>query len=501
MLKEESLAQKFLKKGFWLYVFTFLIWPLWYTIKVILSENLTVAEIGMIYGVLSFVSLIAAYNDLWCTESLNYFLPKHILKNDYGRAKYLLKITLFSQVISSLLIVSILLYFAPFLATQYFNEPKILDIFSIATLYFIGINIFEFSSILFSVSQNTKLQKWTEFLRFLSTAIGVSILAFFDIHDAKIYMWCWIIGLFLWAIIATGFAYFYYYKPYFSGIKSIPSREERNEFFRYALATLFTTNMSTILSQVDMQMIIFLLGTEQAWYYANYLSLYNIPFLFITPIIGFLFPVIAELHSRQNIEKMKLLWGRFSLYLTIAWIWIGGFLFQYWPHLSLLFFWEKFLQSGKILLYSAPFIVFNLLLQINIKFLIGTGNVKKRAQIILIVIPCNIFLNWIGIITLWVYGSAIVCGITWMLLWYLTHRVTTTYHSSIPFQPIILNILGVFWTMFLLSFFLHNWVMRMSRMEVFADIFIAVLVNFTIFCFMNFSLLKEGWSIVRTTKS
>ena len=64
MLQEETLSQKFVKKGFWLYFFTLFIGPLGYITKVILSRDLSVAEVGMIYGVIGFVSLLSVYNDL-----------------------------------------------------------------------------------------------------------------------------------------------------------------------------------------------------------------------------------------------------------------------------------------------------------------------------------------------------------------------------------------------------------------------------------------------------
>lgn len=42
-----------------------------------------------------------------------------------------------------------------------------------------------------------------------------------------------------------------------------------------------------------MQLILYILGPKEAGYYTNYLSLIGIPFLLITPLIGFLFPVIS----------------------------------------------------------------------------------------------------------------------------------------------------------------------------------------------------------------
>lgn len=125
MLQEETLARKFVRKGFWLYLFTFLIAPLGYLVKMMISRDLSVEEVGMIYGVISFVTLIGVYNDLGFTESLNFFLPKYIVNKEFGKAKYLLKMALFLQGISSTTIAIVLFFFAPWLATHYFHNEAV----------------------------------------------------------------------------------------------------------------------------------------------------------------------------------------------------------------------------------------------------------------------------------------------------------------------------------------------------------------------------------------
>ena len=56
---DETLSDKFIRKGFWIYFFMFLIAPLGYIIKMIVSRDLSVEEVGMLYGVISFISLIS----------------------------------------------------------------------------------------------------------------------------------------------------------------------------------------------------------------------------------------------------------------------------------------------------------------------------------------------------------------------------------------------------------------------------------------------------------
>lgn len=80
MLNEETLSQKFIKKGFWLYIFTFLGAPLAYIIKMILARDLSMNDYGLFYGIISLLTLLSAINDLAGTENLNYFLPKYIIE-------------------------------------------------------------------------------------------------------------------------------------------------------------------------------------------------------------------------------------------------------------------------------------------------------------------------------------------------------------------------------------------------------------------------------------
>ena len=56
------------------------------------------------------------------------------------------------------------------------------------------------------------------------------------------------------------------------------------EFFYYALTVFLSVQALTILGQIDMQFIIYFLGTQDAGYYSTYLSIIGIPFMIIGPI-------------------------------------------------------------------------------------------------------------------------------------------------------------------------------------------------------------------------
>lgn len=278
-------------------------------------------------------------------------------------------------------------------------------------------------------------------------------------------MWSWVSGVMIGSIIAVYFAYTRYYRVYFAGIRSERSISERNHFFRYALATLLTANIGVILSQVDMQLIILLLGTEATGYYSNYLSLLNIPFIFISPLIAFLFPVISELHGRSDHAKMQTIHREFSLYFSIIGVWLSVFLYQFGVPLALFFFGKDFLKSGEILGYSAFFVTFILLIQINFQFLAGTGQIGTRARILAIVLPINIILNYICIRLYGVAGSALAVGLSWIPLWYLSHRAIHLHRSEFDWSILVKNMIMAGMSFLILhQYLLHTTIVDLSKL-------------------------------------
>lgn len=80
---DENLKEKFVRKGFWIYLFSFVIGPMGYLTKMILSSELSVEQVGVFYGIISLITLAGTYNDLGLTEAMQFFLPKYAVKGEY----------------------------------------------------------------------------------------------------------------------------------------------------------------------------------------------------------------------------------------------------------------------------------------------------------------------------------------------------------------------------------------------------------------------------------
>jgi len=110
LIPDEPLQTKLIRNGFRLYFFQFLLAPAGYLIKMMISRELSVEDIGLFYSIMGLITIISAYNDLGLTEALQYYLPHYFIDKEYSKAKTIIVFTWLMQFISGFLI-SGLLYF------------------------------------------------------------------------------------------------------------------------------------------------------------------------------------------------------------------------------------------------------------------------------------------------------------------------------------------------------------------------------------------------------
>ena len=216
--RSESLRDTFVRRGFWLYLFTFCIAPTGYIVRIIFSHTISVEDVGLIYAVISLVTLLSSFNDFGFTESLSYFLPKSIARRDWSEFKTVLMYAFGVQVFSSILIASILFFGADWLGRVYFHHPEATAILRIFCLFFLGINGFQIMNVVFRASQNTRLQKGADFVRMLFVVVFVGLLACTGLGTVETYAWAWIGGLVVGILVSGYFFVKNYWRVYLAGV-------------------------------------------------------------------------------------------------------------------------------------------------------------------------------------------------------------------------------------------------------------------------------------------
>lgn len=496
-----SLAEKFLKKWVWLYLFSFIIGPIGYIIKIIISGELSVSEVWILYGIMSLMILISAYNDLWLTDSLNFFIPKYISESRYDKVKTILTYTLIAQFLTGISIACFFFFAADFIATSYFKDIAAIGALKAFAFFFLGINMFQMIHTFFLAIQNTLLHKLVELIRMWFVLISTLIFFFLDMKTLTYFSYSWIIGLYLWIIVSSFLFFRKYYLPYLKNVKVIWDKELFREIFLYSLSVFLWIQASVILSQIDMQMILYILGTQDAWYYTNYQSIIGIPFLIIWPIFAFLFPLFSELASKKQFDKIRLVKEIFQNNFIVIAFACSIFFFVFSKDIVYVLFWEKFLPSGDILQYSILFLCFNFLLHVNFSIMAGIGKVRERVYIVLIAIFCNIILNLIGIHYFWVSGAALATGIGWLIIVILSeYYLWKDYRIWFEIKFIGKNILILTWLGFVLYMFIQPLLVWFTRIESFLSLLCIGAIFFCIFSLMHINYYKILYKEIKNLK-
>ena len=218
--KHSSFSQKLLTNTFWLYVLSYIIAPIWYVIKILLSWELLIEEIWILYWVISLVTLIWAFNDFWITESLKYFIPRFLNEKAYWKIKNILLYSISIQFISSIIIASLLYIFSKEIAVWYFHNEEVIHTLKIFSIFFIWINFFNIITTFFLSIQNAFYSKIVDLSRLLFSLLFIFLLIFTGNATLEYVSYMWLIWLTVWLI--TWYIIFYnkFYKLYLKNIKS-----------------------------------------------------------------------------------------------------------------------------------------------------------------------------------------------------------------------------------------------------------------------------------------
>lgn len=500
--QHNTLAEKFIKKWIWLYIFSFIVSPLWYIVKIIVSQDLAVDEIGIIYWVLSLMVLLSSFNDLWMAESLNKFIPEYITEKKYDKVKTILFYAIWAQIITGTLIFLWFYFWAEFLSLHYFQDKSSESIIKLFSFFFLWTTFFHVINVFFWAVQNTFLQKLVELFRMLFILSFTGYMFFTDTGSIFNYSLSWVLWLYFWIIVAVFFFYKNYYKVYLKDVKIIYSQRLFISIFQYALIVFLWSQAGSILSQVDMQMIIYIKWNEAAGYYTNYLSMISIPFMIIWPIFGFLFPVFSEMIAKKEFDKIRLVKWIFTKNFLSFSICFSILFLVFWTVISNILFWVKFLPSWIILQSSILFLSFNFLLQINFNILAANGKVRERLHIILIALLVNTLWNIILIQLIWVSWAAISTGISWILIWVLSEFKLTEYYVWFDYKYLLKNIivfssiwLGMY--IFIVPIFqnIHN------RIYQFGSLLLLSILYFWIYFIVNRADFRYFYTEIKRIKS
>lgn len=444
LLEQETLSHKLISKWFRVYIFVIFTAPLWYLIRLLASNTLSVSDVWIFYWVLSLIALLYSYNDLWLTESMQYFLPKYWLEWKKWQIKNTIWLSFFMQLLTWIIIFCLLFFNAERLAIHHFHEIAATNVIKVMSFYFLWYNLLQVSNSIFVAFQDTFSSWLMQFCNQFSVLLFSAIFRIFASFNVSLFALSWIIWVAVWIsiwIIQILRKYNHLLRlPRDNVDKSLISMQ-----FKYAFWVFLTTNIYTLLWNVDQQLVVNKLWAESSWYFTNMISLLNIFFAIVGPLLALLFPIATELSARKEQEKFRLLESTMYTHFTFLSIVIGGLFLVFWQEISVLLYGEKFRFSGELLQILWPCLIFNCLSSLNFYLLAWLWKIKERFKILLISLVVNVTCN---VLVLFVFNmdlhavisvlalSRIVQFIWWLL--YIRKRYPFNFDRRFFFKNILI---------------------------------------------------------------
>ena len=453
LLADETLSEKLVKKWFRLYFFWYLTAPLGYLVRLFISNSpeVSVADFWVMYSIVSLVTFLYTYNDLWLTESLKFFIPRFYIKKEYNNIKTTVWLSLWVQLFTWLIIATGLRFWNEWLSVHYFQNEHAWIILKYFCIYFFLNNIFQVLQTIFYSFQRTFETQIISFIQRISIFL-FTIFCFFSWRgNIEWYSLNWILWIGMWII----FALFLYrkYRPEVMQWIFKCDKSVLNKYVKYALWAFLWSSIWNLFWQIIQQMVLYFIWAENAWYYSNFLSLFGIGAILIGPIMWLIFPVVSELIEKKDSHKLWLLYSFFYNYFSIFILSLSTLFIVIWPEISIALFGKQYLTSGILLSQVWIFLLFSLLSQFNYNVLAWMGKVKERVCItwiscVLTIITTYLLIKLYGIYWAWI-AFWLSCIYTWWLSLLLLKR--EKYSLKFDWMFIIRNIL-LFITLWLIIF-------------------------------------------------
>lgn len=449
LLTDQPLWQKLIKKGFWLYFFTILIAPAGYVIKVIISNKMSIEDVGLFYSIIGLIFIISLYNDLGLTEALQYFLPKYRLRKEYNNVKTLTILTWIVQLVTWIIIAWGLYLGADRLAIHYFHTPEAAHIIKLLCFYFFWINFIQVFMSFFIAFQDTVNQNLVEFIRMYTTLIFVLIFLCTNSITLNNFTYARLIGI--WMSIITGIIIFF---SKYSHVLKLGKYDFKTDLIKkqikYARWVFLWANIGTIFRQINQQIIMYTLWAQQAGYITNFRSLFYIFNYIIAPLSIFLFPILTEMIEKKEEKKVVILQSLLYKYLLLFSFMFWWFFLVFWPETALILFWKKFIYSGVLFSYTAPFLFLSCIYSISFAMLGAMGMVKTRVKILWIWLLLNIVIAYLlirytSLASIWSIIGLLVWR--WVIATIALKHIYKKYKFTIDYRFLAKNILFIVWLM------------------------------------------------------
>lgn len=408
----------FKKSAYIFSLLNLLVLPFGFVIRIFYSQTLTIDDFGFLYAVIAFFSFITIFTKLGLEQSLLYFFPKYISKNDKLSQKNSFY-SVFLLVFAVNLLLAILLYFfSSFLEVHYFRYDGATFFISVFFLYFFLNDFITLVTSVFLSYNKIFLSQIFYALRLLFTFL-FSLFFFLGGFEPlpEYYAFSWTFSFLLFGLL--NFGIFFKMFPFFLE-KPTFSFSLLKEFLHYGFFGLFTGAGTMIIAQIDLLLLTGFFSVSDVGLYSNAVSVISIFFLLLSPLSLLFLPLFSRYKEEGNYELMKTLMHLLyviGFYLLLP---FSLLFYLYSDTLLMLVFSAPFVAAAPYLKLFALFSIFRVLYEYNVNIMKGLGLIRETSVIITGVALANFFFDLLALQFFGILGIALVTGLCWLALFFLT---------------------------------------------------------------------------------
>ncbi|MFC1690847.1 flippase [Nanoarchaeota archaeon] len=412
-------AKKFSKAIFLVYIFAFIGSVSSYLIRILFSRQLTIAEYGLVYAVISFIFLLAPLRDLGMYESEIFFMSKYVAKKDYKKAKGVLWISLLPQLIFGFVIAGIVYIVKGYLVLNFFRNPKADFLIDILLIMFLFGTLVPTLSAVFGAFQRLVIFNMKNYVN-MTLIFLFSLLFFYLGFGINSTVYAYLAAAFFLVII-----HYILYKLLIKEmcVKAYYDVKMTKKIFGYALPILFSSFATILLFYTDNLVLTWMKGTESVGYYNVVVPSLNVILVMITPLASVLFPVLSNFYHKKDSKMLSKVVSSLYNNLLIVTLPIAILFFLYSKEIIAFLFGAKYIPATFVLKVYILFFVFIALRSINFAVIAAIGKARERSRIMYYGAFINLILDFILIYYFDYLGAAIATGIGFIVMAYLTMRI------------------------------------------------------------------------------
>jgi len=383
-----------------------------YFIRIVLAKNLSVHEFGLFYAVFNFILFFLFFRNLGLDVALSKFIPEFLVKKEEGRIKSAILSTISIQLLVSLLFVAAVWVFSGFLSASYFKDPAAFLLLRIISAYFLTSIAFTFISSFFKGFQKTNKLAIVEPMK-NAIVLGL-IIAFLSLN----------LGIYapVYAYLAVGpLLFFIFLQPLLKTFNIFKIKDERfsdvsKKLLIFGLPLIVMSIGGKFITYFDTLMLTYFSTLELVGIY-NVILPTALVFMIISISIGSIFmPMISELWARRDKKRIELGINLIYKYIFLLSIPVIMTFFAFSKLVIKIIFGNEYILGSLALKILLVGVIFNLLVVVNQRFLIGIGKPKTVTKIVVVAAIINILLNLILIPLFNIYGAAVATTASYLTM-------------------------------------------------------------------------------------